>query len=77
MKIDKDTFKALFLSKKQWVNQKYLLLAANLTGQRPEHIMISGKTLFSKVPVSEREAKGYIKSVEQIRRKNAQLRIAN
>ena len=47
----------------------YLIKAAEETGQKPEDIMVSGKTLKCKVPVSEREYMGYVNCVKEIRAK--------
>ena len=46
----------------------WLYYAAFMTGQNVDDIMVSGKTVNSKVPVSRREALAYIRIVKQIRR---------
>lgn len=49
------------------MKNKYFIKTALETNQSPENIMISGKTLYCKVPVTYKEYKSYVKCVEKIR----------
>ena len=47
--------------------------AAFMTGQNVDDIMVSGKRVNSKVPVSRRESLAYVRIVKQIRKLKARV----